>query len=65
MTRLAAESEQATTSGIAVDFTGVSSTANCITVAFEGVSLSGTDDLLVQIGDSGGVETTGYLSRYE
>ena len=33
-----------------------------ITVMFDGVSLSGTDDVLVQIGDSGGFETTGYLS---
>ena len=27
---------------------------------FLGVSLSGTDNLLVQIGDSGGIEATGY-----
>jgi hypothetical protein len=29
---------------------------------FSGVSLTGTDALLVQIGDSGGVEATGYSS---
>jgi multidrug transporter EmrE-like cation transporter len=33
-----------------------------ITVMFNGVSLSGTDNILIQIGDAGGVETTGYIS---
>ncbi len=44
------------------DFTGIPSWAKRITVMFSGVSLTGTDALLVQIGDSGGVETTGYSS---
>lgn len=54
--------EQATTSGTSFDFTGISAGAFRITVMFNEVSLSGTDNLLVQVGDSGGVETTGYVS---
>lgn len=46
----------------AVDFTGIPSWIKRITVIFSGVSLSATADLLVQIGDSGGIETTGYVS---
>lgn len=44
------------------DFTGIPSWAKRITVMFNGVSLSGTDQILIQIGDSGGLETTGYQS---
>jgi hypothetical protein len=54
--------EQATTSGTEFDFTGIPASVNRIHVIFNGVSLSGTDDILVQIGDAGGIETTGYLS---
>ena len=54
--------EQATTSGTSIDFTGIRSDAHRITVIFEDVSQTGSGDLLVQIGDSGGVETTGYVS---
>lgn len=53
---------QATTSGTEFDFTGIPSTAKRITVIFNEVSLSGSDNLLVQIGDAGGFETTGYTS---
>jgi len=53
---------QASTSGTSIDFTGIPPWAKKITVQLAGVSTSGTDDILVQIGDSGGVETTGYLS---
>lgn len=53
---------QASTSGTSVDFTGIPSWVTRITVTFESVSLSGTDDILVQIGDNGGLETTGYNS---
>ena len=51
----------ATTSGTEVDFV-VSGAANRIVVQFDEVSLSGTDHLLVQIGDSGGIASTGYVS---
>lgn len=53
---------QATTSGTAFDFTSLPAGLKRITVLFRGVSLSGTDGLLVQIGDSGGIQTTGYIS---
>jgi len=53
---------QATTSGTFVDFTGIPSWVKRVTVMFDGVSTSGTSNLLLQLGDSGGVETTGYLS---
>lgn len=59
---ITAGTAQATTSGTAFDFTGLPATVRRITVMFNGVSLSGSDDILVQIGDSGGVETTGYVS---
>lgn len=48
-------------SGSSVDFT-VPSTATRIIIQFDAVSLSGTDNILVRIGDSGGIETTGYVS---
>lgn len=53
---------QTTTSGQTKDFTGLPSWASKITIGFSGVSLSSTADLLIQIGDSGGIETTGYVS---
>jgi hypothetical protein len=44
------------------DFTSIPSWVKRITVMFQGISLSGTDSILIQIGDSGGLETTGYIS---
>jgi hypothetical protein len=52
----------ASTSGTAIDFTGLPTGVKRITVMFSGVSLSGTSSILVQLGDDGGVENTGYLS---
>jgi hypothetical protein len=52
----------ASTSGTSIDFTGIPATAKRITVMFSGVSLSGTDNFLIQIGPSGGVETSSYSS---
>jgi hypothetical protein len=52
----------ASTSGTSINFTGIPSWAKKVTVMFSGVSTSGTSPLQIQIGDSGGVETTGYLS---
>ena len=54
----------ASTSGTAIDFTGIPSWAKRITVMLNGVSTTGTINLLVQIGTSGGIETTGYLSYF-
>lgn len=53
---------QATTSGTSFDFTGIPTGVKRITVSFYNVSLSGSDDILVQLGDSGGIEATGYIS---
>ena len=52
----------ATTSGSSFDFTGIPSTTKLIILNLHEVSLTGGDNLYVQIGDSGGIETTGYLS---
>ena len=51
----------ATTSGAAVGFTGIPSTVKRITLLFNVVSTTGTNNLLVQIG-SGSYTTTGYVS---
>jgi hypothetical protein len=53
---------QATTSGTSKDFTSIPSWVKRITVMFNGVSKSGSALPLIQLGDSGGIETTGYLS---
>lgn len=47
-------------SGSSVDFTSIPSGVRQITVTFEGLSTNGTNLPGVQIGDSGGVETSGY-----
>ena len=52
----------ATTSGTSHDFTIVAGT-RLVEVMINGVSTNGTSPLLVQLGDSGGIETTGYQSR--
>jgi hypothetical protein len=52
---------QASTSGTSIDFTGVPSWVKRITVMFNGVSTNGTSNKQIQLGDSGGFETTGYL----
>ena len=55
--------EQASTSGTSIDFTGIPAGVRKIEVTLVGVSGSGTSNFLIQIGDSGGVETSGYLSQ--
>lgn len=62
LTGIAEGTEQATTSGTAISFTGIPSGTKRITIQFAGVSTSGTSELMIQIGDSGGYETTGYVS---
>jgi hypothetical protein len=51
-----------TASGASVTFSSIPSWARRITFTFVGLSLNGTSDILARIGDSGGVETTGYVS---
>lgn len=50
----------ASTSGTSIDFTGIPSWAKRITVMFNGVSTNGSSAIIVQLGDSGGIETTSY-----
>jgi hypothetical protein len=49
-----------TASGTSVDFTGIPSWVKRITVMFRGVSTNGSSPVMVQLGDAGGFETTGY-----
>lgn len=56
------ESATATTSGSSHGYTSISAGTNEISVNFNEVSTNGTDTILIQIGDSGGYETTGYVS---
>jgi hypothetical protein len=50
----------ASTSGTSIDFTGLPSWVKRITVMFKGVSTNGSSAVIVQLGISSGVETTGY-----
>jgi hypothetical protein len=52
----------ASTSGTSIDFTSIPSWVKRVTVMINSVSLSGSANFLIQIGDAGGVETTGYSS---
>jgi hypothetical protein len=52
----------ASTSGTSIDFTGLPAGVRRITVMLDAVSTSGTSNWLFQLGDSGGIENTGYLS---
>jgi hypothetical protein len=51
----------ASTSGTSIDFTGIPSWVKRVTVMFNGISTNGTSNYLVQLGDSGGIENTGYV----
>ena len=53
--------EQASTSGTAINFTGIPAGAKRVTVMFAGVSGNGTSQLNIRLGTSGGVEATGYV----
>jgi hypothetical protein len=55
--------EQATTSGTAIDFTGIPAGVRRVTVMFDAVSFNGSDGASIQLGDSGGIETTGYVGQ--
>lgn len=52
----------ASTSGTSIDFTSIPSWVKRITVMLNGFSTNGSSNYLVQLGDSGGIENTGYLS---
>lgn len=53
------ETVQATTSGTNIDFT-IPAWATKIIVSLAGVSTNGTSAVMLQIGDAGGIEDTGY-----
>lgn len=61
---LTSATAQATTSGTTIDFTSIPVWAKRITLMFSGVSSNLSDNsFLVQIGDSGGLETSGYAVK--
>jgi len=51
----------ATTAGTSIDFTGIPAGVKRITLGVAGLSINGTVELLIQIGSSAGVKTSGYL----
>jgi len=53
--------EQATTAGTSIDFNSIPAWVKRITIMFKGVSTNGSSNIIVQIGDSGGIENSGYL----
>ena len=61
MQRITQGTAVASTSGTSIDFTGLPAWVKRITVNFSGVSTNGTSIPLLQLGDSGGIENTGYL----
>ena len=62
-TNIVSGTSVASTSGTSIDFTSIPSWVKRITVMMNGVSLSGTADVLVQLG-SGSATTTGYALTY-
>lgn len=50
------------TSGTSINFTGIPSWVERITVMLNGVSTTGTGTIWLQLGTSGGVESTGYVT---
>jgi hypothetical protein len=59
--RLVRGTSVATTSGTSIDFTSIPSWVRRITFSLDGVSTSGVSPVQIQLGDSGGVETSGYF----
>jgi hypothetical protein len=57
--------EQATTSGTAIDFTGIPAGVRRITLTFSGVSTNGSSPIGIQLGTSGSFETTNYLGTLQ
>jgi len=59
--KLTLATAQNTTSGTSIDFTGIPSWVRRINVMLNGVSLNGSAQILIQLGTSSGIESTGYL----
>ena len=53
----------ATTSGASVSVTGIPSWVKRITVTLNQVSINGVANIMLRIGDSGGIHNTGYTSK--
>jgi len=62
LTPLISGTAVASTSGTSIDFTGIPSWVKRITILLHRVSTTGTVPLLYQLGTSGGIVTTGYVS---
>ena len=52
----------ASTSGTAINFTGIPAGVKQIVFTFKAVSTNGSNNYLIQIGDSGGIESSNYES---
>mgnify|MGYP003644253586 CR=1 FL=1 len=59
--RLVQTASQPTTSGLSIDFIDIPSWVRRVTVILDKVSTNGTSGVAIQLGDSGGPETTGYI----
>ena len=53
--------EQATTSGTTITFGSIPSGTKMIVISLNGVSTTGSINVLVRLGDAGGLETSGYI----
>ena len=53
--------EQATTSNSSIIFGSIPAGTKRITIMLDAVSTSGSSPLILQLGDGGGIETTGYV----
>lgn len=62
MEKLVQGTVQNSTSGTSIDFTSIPSWVKRITVMFNGVSTNGSSIVQIQLGDSGGIENSGYVS---
>jgi hypothetical protein len=60
--RIAAKTVQATTTGTSISFTGIPTWVKRVTVMFAGVSTDSTSPILVKLGTSGGIASTGYIA---
>ena len=59
-TAISRATAKASTSGVAVEFTGIPSWVRRVTVLFNGVSTNGVNNILVQIGTGGSPTSSGY-----
>lgn len=60
--KLTLDTVKASSSGVEVPFTNIPPWVKRLTLVLNHVSLNGDVDILVQIGDSGGITNSGYLS---